>query len=262
MNVALIYRGFYKRDEKFLKKNNYDINILKNHLESINSLGVKKIDIYFHTYSFNMIEDDKLISLLKKFNLKYFIIDKNYSNQITNSIIQSLQILDREKIELNTILFEKIPDFNFDLKSKYIKNIIKYFNIKKNGKYNKLIEIYYKQSYDLIINTRFDIIFIKKLNEFNIDKNKLNFCFKDLEEFWTDPNLRKVSDLIYIYHPKYNNILKKALYDSQNLDYNSSGHFIYNYLEIDKRNINFMIEGFYSSNTDEYVNEYLYIKRN
>ena len=45
------------------------------------------------------------------------------------------------------------------------------------------------------------------------------------------------------------------------MDRNWSGHFIYNYLNLDKDEINFMIEGFYSSNTDVCINEYLYIKR-
>ena len=54
-------------------------------------------------------------------------------------------------------------------------------------------------------------MFLKKLNEFNLDKDKFNLCFKDNKLFWENIKLRKVSDLLYIYHPKYNNVLIEAL---------------------------------------------------
>ena len=52
MNLALVYRGFYKRN-----KNNFNSKIFENHLDSINSLGINNIDIYIHTYSVNDSDD-------------------------------------------------------------------------------------------------------------------------------------------------------------------------------------------------------------
>jgi hypothetical protein len=68
--------------------------------------------------------------------------------------------------------------------------------------------------------------------------------------------------LIYIFPYKYKNILISALDKSKNHTPHSSGHFIYKYLNINKNEINFMIDGFFSSNTDIRPNNYIKIFRN
>ena len=207
MNIALVYRGFYKRAGK--KSNSFNADILKNHLDSVNSLNVKNIDIYFHTYSISKEDDDELISIFKNYNLKKYVIEKKIQKKITYSILKSLKLV--------------------------------------------------KDNYDLIINTRFDIIFMKSLNEFNIVKKKINLCFKDLKSIWK--RNKKVSDLLFVIRPKYKKILMNALEKSQNLRPRGPGHFIYKYLKTPKDKINFMIDGFFSSNTDIDENNYFYIKR-
>ena len=207
MNVALVYRGFYKRDKG--KTNNFNLEILKNHLASINSLGVKNIDIYIHTYSVNDYEDKKLLSLFFNYNLIKYIFEKEIREKISYSIINSLELVDK--------------------------------------------------NYDLIINTRFDVYFIKYLGNWHINYKKLNLAFKDLRNAWIIH--KKVSDLIYIFPPKYKNILITALKNSQNFRSHGPGHFIYKHLNINENEINFMIDGFFSSNTDIDPNNYIYIKR-
>ena len=208
MNLALVYRGFYKRDG--IKKNSFSLDIFKNHLHSINSLGVNNIDIYFHTYSFNDYEDNNFLSIFESYNVKKYNIEKEIQLKISYSIINSLELLENKK-------------------------------------------------YDLIINTRFDIYFIRPLNELNINNKKINLLFKEQYKFWNKD--KRVSDLIYILPSEYKNVLISALKKSQHLNKNGSGHKIYNYLKVDTNNINFMIDGFFNSNTDKEPNNYIYIKR-
>lgn len=215
MNLALVYRGFYKRNENKIgcagKKNNFNSEIFKNHLDSINSLGITplNIDIYIHTYSVNDCEDKKLLSIFSNYNLKKYKFEKKISQKISYSIINSLELVDKD--------------------------------------------------YDLIINTRFDVYFSKYLNNWSINYNNINLAFKDVKDSWFKQ--KKVSDLIYIFPKKYTNILISALKKSQNFAPNGSGHYIYKDLNINKNEINFMIDGFFSSNTDIDPNNYVYIKR-
>lgn len=208
MNLALVYRGFYKRNNNE-KKNNFNSEIFKNHLDSINSLDVKNIDIYLHTYSVNDYEDNKFLSLFLNHNLKKYIIEKEKNKKISYSIINSLNLVD--------------------------------------------------ENYDLIINTRFDVYFIKPLNDWSINYNNINLAFKDIKDFWVKQ--KKVSNLIYIFPKKYTNILIFALTKSQDYCARGPGHFIYKHLNINKNEINFMIDGCFSSNTDIQPNNYIYIKR-
>lgn len=213
MNIALIYRGFYKRDG--LKSNHFDNTILENQIESIKSLNVKNIDIYFHTYSYNEEYDQNLVSLLNKYNLKKYYFENEKNPKISHSIIESLKLVDATK-------------------------------------------------YDLIINTRFDLIFIKPLSDVNININKLNIPFKDKEKMWN--KIKKVSDLIYLFPPKYMNKLIASLVNSTKQvmygNKNSSGHLIYKLFYNSFNNITFMIDGFFSSNTDICENNFIVIRRN
>ena len=208
MNIALSYRGFYKRDHP--QKNNFTLDILKNHLNSINSLHIKNIDIYIHTYSVNDYEDNKFLSIFKNYNLKNYIFEKKIHEKISYSIINSLKLINNK--------------------------------------------------YDLIINTRFDIYFIKNLNEWLIKNDKLNLCFKNLYHRSWNVN-KRVCDSIYILPTKYKKKLILALQNSQNCRSNGSGHFIYRYLNKNHNDINFMIDGYFSSNTDISSNNYFYLKR-
>jgi hypothetical protein len=51
---------------------------------------------------------------------------------------------------------------------------------------------------DFIISTRFDIDFHKKISNFNIDYNKINFLFRE-----SPPNTNQVCDVIFCYPKKY-----------------------------------------------------------
>lgn len=218
MNIALVYRGFYKRKKGFYKRdtgtrkrNNFNMDILKNHLESINSIDVKNIHIYIHTYSVNDDEDKKFLTLFENYNLKKYIIEKNINNKISYSIIKSLELID----------------------SSY--------------------------DYDFIINLRFDLYFKKFFNEWRINYEKINICFKDIKRSWD--KLNKVSDLMFMLPMKYNDKLIFALSRSMSYGPRGPGHFIYKHLLMDKRNIHFIFDGFFSSDVNENANDYFYIKR-
>ena len=131
MNVALVYRGFYKRYYDSDKKNTFNIEILNNHIDSINSLGVKNIDIYFHTYSNGLEEDKNMLSLFKEVNLENYYIDYKPHNKITTSIIKSLKLVENGNVKINLRILDKnIADFDLDK----FKNMITYLNIKKKRK--------------------------------------------------------------------------------------------------------------------------------
>ena len=131
MNIALVYRGFYKRNNN--KWNNggncFNKYILNNNLSVIKSLNCKRIHIYFDTYEVDKESDMELLNLFKDTELIKFKFNKFTNQKISDSIVNSI---------------------------KFINN-----------------------KYDLIINTRFDILFLKPLSEFNIDINKFNFFSRD-----------------------------------------------------------------------------------
>ncbi len=208
MNVAVQYRGFYKRDGK--KGNLFNKGIIENHVKSIMSLSnIKEIHFFFHSYSVGNQTENELKQIFNGFELKRFKIEHTLHPKITHSIIESLKI---------------VPD-----------------------------------NYDLYINTRFDIIFLKPLCSFYLDMKKLNICFKDNEIYWNKQ--QKVSDLLYILPRQYIGVLIRALEDSKNVRPHGPGHFIYPYIENAQDIVHFMIDGFFSSNTDIESNYFLKIVR-
>ena len=67
----------------------------------------------------------------------------------------------------------------------------------------KVNEMINSDDYDLIINTRFDLQFKKKITEFNLDFNKFNFLWKEkVNKEKLLPNYR-CSDLLWAFHPRY-----------------------------------------------------------
>ena len=197
--VALVYRGHYKRNSSTWseKGNGYDIDILQNHLDSIRSLGIKHIDIYFHSYSVNEEEDYKLLKLLSDYNLVDFLLTRGEKFERAFSVINSLKIVE--------------------------------------------------DKYKFVINTRFDLCFMKQLKNFNIENEKFNICFKDHEEYWISE--KKASDLLWIIPYKYIRNLIHAAKETSKYD-PMSLHLIVNHLNLDDSELNFMIDGYFTSNTD------------
>lgn len=218
MNIALVYRGFYKRNNNKWSNggNCFNKYILNNNLSAIKSLNCKSIHIYFDTYEVDKENDLEMLNLFKDTELIKFRFNKFTDQKITDSILSSIKMIDNK--------------------------------------------------YDLIINTRFDILFTESLSKFNIDVNKLNFFCKDEEDFWKRG--KKTSDLLFIFPQKYSNIFIKLIKD-QKFSFNSSRahlllyqNMIENNKYLSENDINFMIEGYFSSNTDIQRNKYLFIKRN
>ena len=216
MNVALVYRGFYKRKCNRWDNggNNFSKYILDNNLDAINSLNCKSVHIYFDTYAVNKDSDTKMLNLFRNKNLIKFKFNKFTDHKITDSMLNSVKLIDN--------------------------------------------------TYDLIINTRFDIIFLKPLSEFNISSTKFNFFCKDVEDFWERG--KKTSDLLFIFSSKYSNTFIKLI-EEQEFAFPSSRAHLLLYQNmignkyLNENDINFMIKGFFSSNTDIQRNKYLFIKR-
>jgi len=196
-NVAIAYRGFYKKTGT--KPCNFFL-VYENHKKYLYDC-FKNVDIYFHTYTCNDEDDEKLVKLL---NPKKYVIDKKPNTKIMYSIVKTTGIIDSD--------------------------------------------------YDIIINIRFDLLFKKPMNEFNIDYNKFNFIFK--ENDWD--NSKKVSDLLFIFPQKYTTYFIDSLLKSMKKW--SSGHWIYPYLE-GRTDIHFILDEILSSNTDNVDNELVKILR-
>lgn len=67
----------------------------------------------------------------------------------------------------------------------------------------KVNEMFNSDDYDLIINTRFDLHFKKKITEFNLDVDKFNFLWREnVKKQKLLPSYR-CSDLLWVFHPRY-----------------------------------------------------------
>jgi hypothetical protein len=97
---------------------------------------------------------------------------------------------------------------------------------------------------DLIVSTRFDIEFHKKLSDYDtIDYKKINFLFRDAGRHWE--SYRYVCDNLYIFPIDYLEIIKKSIKDEfeQPFSGHREGlHPIYNHIVkyTDESNINFL----------------------
>ena len=104
-----------------------------------------------------------------------------------------------------------------------------------------------ENKYKFVINTRFDLCFFKQLKYFNIADEKFNICFKDHEEYWISE--KKTSDLLWIIPYRYIHNLINAANETSKYD-PMSLHLIVNHLNLDESELNFMIDGNFTSNTD------------
>lgn len=128
----------------------------------------------------------------------------------------------------------------------------------------KTMELVDDQKYDFILNIRFDLWFLKSIPTFNIDFNKFNYPWK--EEGWK--RRRVTSDLMFALPIMYKNNFIESIKKRDHLcRKKGSVHLTYPALEerIGETNINFMVEGYYSSfnEKDEIPeNGHLMINRN
>lgn len=125
-------------------------------------------------------------------------------------------------------------------------------NSDQRSAYIKSLEQLKNEDIDFIISTRFDIDFFDKISNLNIDFNKFNFLFKD--EKWEKYNY--VSDTFFCFPKKYLepfinslNIISNTHTSKRrrNPSFNQHMHNIYDYIDISKDNIHFIINGYHSS---------------
>lgn len=104
---------------------------------------------------------------------------------------------------------------------------------------------------DFIINTRFDAGFNSPISSWNIDYNKFNFIFREVDPRWT--NERCVGDCFHALPKKYLNAFIKVVEDEMESPTRDATlndlHTIYHRMckEIGEENIHFIFEGTHSS---------------
>jgi len=150
----------------------------------------------------------------------------------------------------NTPIFKEFVD---------TKNNRQVRNLKTTNGVLKMID---PDKYDFVVLTRFDIIFKKRIFDFNVDLDKINICFKDIKTEWD--SFMKVGDNLFIIPTKMLNFfiqsIDELIVGSQNLNEKIWGKSVLhcilmkltNYITID--DINFMVDGYFSSNTRHFEN--------
>jgi hypothetical protein len=184
-------------------------------------------DNYFNlSYSKNTIIDYKYSYdnykeyIYKFFNNKGYDIDTYFSTNISNPEIQS----------------ELINKYN-PIKYNFIRNKTNN-NFSRNEKFKNVIELLLSENkiYDLVLITRFDLLFNIDFNESNIKFDKFN-----LVSILEKPNL--ICDNFYLFPYKYIN----NFYNVVNKNINISFHFIKN--DIDNINGKSFVNYILSENT-------------
>ena len=114
-------------------------------------------------------------------------------------------------------------------------------------------------NYDIVINLRFDLLFLQTWSNFKIEIEKFNFAFKELN--WDE--IQEVSDLLYVFPPRFIDAFTISQQMTEGV-YRGAGLYIYNEMKnrIGTDNLNFMIDGVWSSNTDKSKNGFIDINRN
>lgn len=117
-----------------------------------------------------------------------------------------------------------------------------YGDISLKGKYRIGLDLLKDEDLDFIITTRFDIIFFEKISLLNIDYNKFNFLFKEINHW--DNGEKYTCDNFYAFPSKYTIPLKNTIssIDTPRLD--PDMHHLYSYLlpTLGENNIHFITE--------------------
>jgi len=116
--------------------------------------------------------------------------------------------------------------------------------------YRRSMEELIYEDLDFIIATRFDIHFNTPVNTWNIDYNKFNFIFREVEPYWT--NDRFVGDAFYAFPKKYLTQFIESINREHLAPYrdNPDMHPMYRHVSqrIGEWNTNFIFEGCHNSN--------------
>jgi hypothetical protein len=157
------------------------------------------------------------------------------------------------------------------------KYMIERFKPRRYDLTNSIIKgakLYNADDYDLIINTRFDLIYKNHIWRFDLQFDKFNFLYPEPYKFWSKN--KAVCDLMYVYHAKYNEAFIDAIPDARNRfashkpkEYKrkkrAALHFLYESLNIADDEKNFLIKKHFHSNTSIRVarkNPFVLINRN
>jgi len=107
---------------------------------------------------------------------------------------------------------------------------------------------------DFIFVVRFDMIYKKKISEFNINYNKFNFIFRETEPYWTQNKF--VSDTFFAFPKNYLVPFMEAVHTEivQPERPYSDMHGAYKrlYPIIGNENIHFMVDGTHRSDNNDY----------
>ena len=142
--------------------------------------------------------------------------------------------------------------------------------------------------YDFIINLRFDLLFLKPFNDFNVEYDKFNFMFREkeglggrrkikrkknkiknaivsklkLSEFEFEQDDIKISDLIFFYDRQFNDNFISSLETTIDVDRVGPGHYILPELNysLGREYINPILSEFHSS-SENTKNGYIVINR-
>ena len=107
-----------------------------------------------------------------------------------------------------------------------------------------------KEQYNRVLMTRFDILYKKKLNEWNVNNSKINLSFNTPMKFPPGDTVRAINDVLILFNIEYYDyILKKlnAHYDRHHHKLDGMHHIFH----FKKEWVNYMFKGKYFSDTDK-----------
>ena len=201
MKTAICYRGHYFRKGGAYIPNGLgsDFSLcIKNHTEKLFPY-LDDYDVFFHTYSCNQTDDEKLVEILKP---KKYIIDKEVHPKISYSMMQSSLMVEGE--------YDFIINLRFDLL--FLKPFID-FNI-------------YYDKFNFMFRENGGLGGWRKIKRLK-NKIKKNIRKKfQLSEFEFEHIDIKICDLIFFYDKKLNDNFISALETVMGVDSNGPGHYI------------------------------------
>lgn len=182
----------------------------------------------------------------KKIGNNQFDRDWNLSKEnLKSNLIDCFKETDDVSVYVTTYENENLDDlFRFYQAKKSL--ILPYEGSHQRTTYIASLKNLINEDLDFIISTRFDISFNKKVSDYNIDRNKMNFLFKDTEPHWT--NTRFVGDCLHAFPKKYLESFIRAI----ELEHMFNGwfmHGVYNHMVnlIGEDNIHFIFDGNHNS---------------
>ena len=155
------------------------------------------------------------------------------------------------KVYITTYANDLLPEL-LDFYKPHKNLIVPFEGSHQRTTYIKSMESLLYEDLDFIIATRFDLSFPEPVSSWNIDYDKMNYCFKEIEPHWTEAKF--VGDCFFAFPKKYLETFIMTIMEEHSSPYrwHPDMHGIYRHMvpKIGEPNIHFVLDGTHNSNTN------------